>query len=581
MAMVVVAALSFADRAPLGSAAAGGPTIWIGDASLVKGSSGATSALQFPVALSEPASIKVSVQYRVTDGTATAPDDYSNLGGVTRTLNFAASTNASTPVVKYISVPVRPDTLVEPDETFAVTLSAPTGGYALGRAVATGSILNTNPGSGGRLSIGDASIAEGNTGGMRIVQVPVTLSAPPPATVTVQYKVTDGTATAPSDYLKPAATSLTFPASTNGTTPVVKYVSVSVVPNTLVEPDKTFTVTLSAPTGGYTIGRAVGTVTILNDDAPSPFPTSASGHYLVAGQPFVAYGSTMYPYWAFGGSYLRGDGWHHAEFTQYIDTVIAMAQQAHLNVLRPTDYLEGDSNAYDPTVWANMDYLVSQAAAKGLMIVMDLSAYRKFLQAKGLYAYAPTAWNAYADFVGARYANAINVLTYSISGEPPCPTGTDPLRPKSTAGLTTFYQSVSTRLHTADHGHHLIEAGGLIHLNQSGCGIDWQSIYALPYVRAATIHVYSSNDQSITAPMVSAWAASKGYPFEIQEFGFQQGVGDAVRAGDYQTVYNLARTSSAAMTIVWNLGQELAPTSYEVNPNTPLAWQTVISNAPQ
>lgn len=554
-------------------------SISVGDAALVEGNSGARRVLLFPVSLSAPATAPVSVSYSLADGTAIAPGDYSTFAG-TKPLNFAASTDASTPVVRYVSVPVAPDVLSEPNETFTITLSAPTGGSTLGRAVGTGRILNDDPGTGAQISIGAGAIVEGNTGALRALWLPITLSAPPHAAVSVQYTVTNATATAPDDYANVAPTTVNFPATTNGTTPVVKYARVSIRPDTLVETNETLRFTLSAPTGGYTLGRSVGIGTILNDDAPSAYTTTNGSHYVVGGKAFVAYGSTMYPYWSFGGRYLRGDGWHHPEFTQYIDTIIAMAKQAHLNVIRPTDYLEGDTNAFDPVVWENMNYLVNQSAANGLMIIMDLSAYRKFLQAQNTYAYSATLWYTFVDFVGARYANSTNVLTYSISGEAPCPNGNDALRPSSTAGLTNFYSLVSTRLHTADEGHHLLEAGGFIHLNQSDCGIDWQTIYALPYVHAATIHVYSDNDRSITVPMVSSWAASKGYPFEIQEFGFLQSVGDSTRASDYQATYDLATNNGAAMKVFWNLGPEIAPTSYEVSPATPLTWQTVIANAP-
>jgi hypothetical protein len=41
-----------------------------------------------------------------------------------------------------VAVPIRGDATPEPDETFTFTLANPTGGPALGRSVAIGTILN-------------------------------------------------------------------------------------------------------------------------------------------------------------------------------------------------------------------------------------------------------------------------------------------------------------------------------------------------------------------------------------------------------------------------------------------------------
>ena len=68
----------------------------------------------------------------------------------------------------------------------------------------------------------------------------------PTADLTVSYATEDGTATADSDYTAVPETSLTF-TSTNH---AGKTVTVQTTDDTLTEPDETFTVTLSAPSGG-------------------------------------------------------------------------------------------------------------------------------------------------------------------------------------------------------------------------------------------------------------------------------------------------------------------------------------------
>ncbi len=67
----------------------------------------------------------VSVSYTTNPGTATSPADYAAAAG---TLNWANQDSAN----KSFQVTIVNDTLDEPDETFTVTLSTPTGGAALG-----------------------------------------------------------------------------------------------------------------------------------------------------------------------------------------------------------------------------------------------------------------------------------------------------------------------------------------------------------------------------------------------------------------------------------------------------------------
>jgi hypothetical protein len=136
--------------------------------------------------------------------------------------------------------------------------------------------------SGACVSIGDASILEGNTG-TRSLSFPVTLSQPSNATVTLDYQTSDTTATggpgpaAGVDYQTKTGT-LTFALNTKtGLTPVEKWVTIPVYGDTLVEPDETLLVTLSNVSGSYNLGRAVGTGTIVNDDGITTGLTAGVG----------------------------------------------------------------------------------------------------------------------------------------------------------------------------------------------------------------------------------------------------------------------------------------------------------------
>ncbi len=87
----------------------------------------------------------------------------------------------------------------------------------------------------------------------------MTLSNPSALTATVDWATSDGTATAGSDYTAANGTVTFNPGETS------KPVSVDVLGDTTFEPDETFTVTLSNPSGS-TIGTASATGTITNDD---------------------------------------------------------------------------------------------------------------------------------------------------------------------------------------------------------------------------------------------------------------------------------------------------------------------------
>jgi Calx-beta domain len=112
------------------------------------------------------------------------------------------------------------------------------------------------------LSIESASTAEGNSGTTPL-SFQVTLSHASPTAVAVQYATGDGTATAPSDYAA-ANGSLTFvPGETS------KTIVVSVVGDTDVEQDESFSITLSNPVHAtIAVGSATGTIT--NDDTEAP-----------------------------------------------------------------------------------------------------------------------------------------------------------------------------------------------------------------------------------------------------------------------------------------------------------------------
>src|SRR5262249_40455362 len=95
------------------------------------------------------------VHYATADGTAKAGSDYVAQSG---TLTFAAGETQKT-----IQVAAIGDSVVEPDETFGVVLSAPSGA-TFARTTATGTITDDDSAPLPVLSIADTSVVEGNPG---------------------------------------------------------------------------------------------------------------------------------------------------------------------------------------------------------------------------------------------------------------------------------------------------------------------------------------------------------------------------------------------------------------------------------
>jgi hypothetical protein len=225
------------------------PQLGISDASVTEGNTG-TSDAKFTVSMDRATDRAVTVDYSTSNGTATAPSDY---GSTTGTALIPAGETRTT-----VSVPVNGDTDVEPDETFSVGLAnAQNADIADGSG--KGTIVNDDePAPPPNVSIGDASVAEGNTGTTN-QSFTVSLDRPTTEPVTVDYATSDGTATASSDY-EPMEGSATIPAGDTQTT-----VTVPVNGDWVREPREEFTASLSdAQNASIADGSATGVIT--NDD---------------------------------------------------------------------------------------------------------------------------------------------------------------------------------------------------------------------------------------------------------------------------------------------------------------------------
>jgi dienelactone hydrolase len=108
-----------------------------------------------------------------------------------------------------------------------------------------------------RLSVGDVTIVEGNSG-RHVAKVPVTLAAPSLVTETVSYTANSGSAVSGVDYVARTGTITFLPGA------VSKTIAVTVLGDITAEPDATIDIEITSSTA--TITKDSGTITILDDD---------------------------------------------------------------------------------------------------------------------------------------------------------------------------------------------------------------------------------------------------------------------------------------------------------------------------
>jgi glucose/arabinose dehydrogenase len=252
------------------------PGLSISDASIAEGATGNRS-VTVDVSLSTVPTAAVTVDYTTQDGAgsqgATAGSDYIAKSG---TVSFAAGVSTQS-----IAVNVIGDTVVEADEHFGLQLLNAHGAPIVA-GTASVTILDDDPSTGLRLSVGDVKILEGN-GGTPSATLTVSLSAPSPGGVTVDYATSNGTATAPTDYTAKSGT-ITLAAGKTS-----KAVAIPIKGDGSFETSETLAFLLTNPVGAV-IGRAAGTVRIANDDAgPALAVSDASMVEGDSGTPFITF----------------------------------------------------------------------------------------------------------------------------------------------------------------------------------------------------------------------------------------------------------------------------------------------------
>ena len=220
---------------------------------------GATSV--FTVTKTGTATGTLTVNYGTSNGTAVQPGDYTTTTG---TLSFLTSDTSKT-----INVPTVNDSTSESTEAFAMTLSAPSGGAILGTASTNGTINDDDaPPACSGVSFTIASNGAVTEGANSVFTVTKTGTATGSCSVT--YATANGTAAAPGDYTT-ASNTLTFTSAQTSQT-----VNVTTINDVAVESAETFSMSLSSPTGGATLGTPNSATATINDNDGNQPPTAVN-----------------------------------------------------------------------------------------------------------------------------------------------------------------------------------------------------------------------------------------------------------------------------------------------------------------
>ncbi|NUS60651.1 MAG: hypothetical protein HOQ01_06850 [Lysobacter sp.] len=223
------------------------PKLSVADVSVIEGNAGGTATAKFTVSLTKPAVVPVTFNIATTNGTAIAGSDFT----ATSRTGVTIAKGSSSAVV---SVPITGDVAIEANETFQAVVT-----NVVGATVADGTAMATIRNDDTNISIGDASIVEGNTGA-RYAAFTVALSNVSASPVTFSIATANATAASGSDYVARSLVGQTIPAGSTSMT-----FSVTIAGDTLVEANESFAVNLTG-VAGATVADAKAVGTIRNDD---------------------------------------------------------------------------------------------------------------------------------------------------------------------------------------------------------------------------------------------------------------------------------------------------------------------------
>ncbi|MEA3012083.1 MAG: hypothetical protein QOD42_628 [Sphingomonadales bacterium] len=244
--------------------AGGAGTLAIDDVSHAEGDAGLTT-YSFTVTRSGGSTGAVGATWTLVAPGGTGFADAGDFDGAQPFTGSVAFADGETS--KQIIINVNGDLVVEDLETFTIVLSAPTGGVTITDDTGLGTITNDDvapvPGT---LSIDDVSHVEGDSG-TTTYTFTVTRSGGDDGAVGATWTLNAPGGAGNADAGDFDGAQLLTGAVAFADGELSKTITILVQGDNLVETDEAFTVALSAPTGGASLGDASGAGTITNDDA--------------------------------------------------------------------------------------------------------------------------------------------------------------------------------------------------------------------------------------------------------------------------------------------------------------------------
>ena len=246
-------------------------TVSIGDATVNRPTTG-TTTLTFTVTLGVTAISSYTVPFTTVDGTAADTGTYTgpataahgDYQATTGTLTFAPGSRTAT-----VAVVILGNAAIEKDLIFTVQLTPPPGEFDLGSSdtTGTGTIVNTVfPFA----VVNNSAAVTRSATASEVVAFPVTLSAPAPFPVTVDYRTADYTAVNSVDYVRASGTVMFGIDDTTGlTASLTQNVPISILPGTNRQLDKTFTLNLTTSDHATVTTPASASATILTNAPPA------------------------------------------------------------------------------------------------------------------------------------------------------------------------------------------------------------------------------------------------------------------------------------------------------------------------
>jgi Calx-beta domain/Bacterial Ig-like domain (group 1) len=216
------------------------------------------------VTLNPAATTEVRVDYATFDGSAIASSDYSSTSG---TLIFAAGQTSKT-----FTVTIEDDSIIENDETIALTLSNPVNAAIGTQSIATLTIVDNDPPLPIVRFFDYIFTAVEGDGTATII---VILDPAATTEVRVDYATSNGSAVDPSDYLATSGTLIFAPGETS------KSFAVTVVDDSTSESNETVGLSLSNPVNAVLGTQESASLALIDNDSPSPTVQFSASNYSV------------------------------------------------------------------------------------------------------------------------------------------------------------------------------------------------------------------------------------------------------------------------------------------------------------